>query len=501
MKTAIAYARFSSDSQREESITAQLRAIREYALKNDIQIVREYTDEARSATTDDRPGFLQMIADLKNGLKVDLVLVHKLDRFARNRYDAAVYRKEIQKAGAKLVAVDQPLDDSPESVLLESLLEGLAEYYSKNLAREVMKGMKENALVAKFNGGWVPYGYSIVDGKYVINETEAEAVKLIFTMAHQGKSYSTICQELQNRGFLSRRGKPFSTTAIHEILRNPKYMGVYIFNRAPRRIDGKRNWRRAKSPEEIIEVPGGVPAIIDEKIFREVQEILDKRKIGPRQREDIIYILTGKLVCGLCGSPCVGNSRRRAKEGKIYRYYECNSKLRKEGCQNPPWRKEELEGIVLDYIKTEIFGAIEPLTERLYMFYQKKNLEGQHKLQKLRKEIDDLTAKINNLLDLVEIGNADPRSIGPRINKYQARKVSLEQELSILQHQQIKYTKKMIREYLESVRKDLAGQLGPDEARKIVDSFVEKINLYPDKAEVLLKIRLCADKTGVGGGT
>ena len=108
MKTAVAYARYSSDNQRDESITAQLRAIREYAAKNGIEIVREYTDEARSATTDDRPGFQEMIRDLKNGLKVDLVLVHKLDRFARNRYDAAVYRREIQKAGARLVAVTNP---------------------------------------------------------------------------------------------------------------------------------------------------------------------------------------------------------------------------------------------------------------------------------------------------------------------------------------------------------------------------------------------------------
>ena len=160
MKTAVAYARFSSDNQREESIAAQLRAIREYAARNGIEIVRTYTD--------DRPGFQRMIADLRNGLRLDLVLVHKLDRFARNRYDGAVYRREIQKAGARLVAVDQPLDDSPEAVLLESLLEGLAEYYSKNLAREVMKGMREMALQAKHTGGIPPLGYDVgPDGRYI----------------------------------------------------------------------------------------------------------------------------------------------------------------------------------------------------------------------------------------------------------------------------------------------------------------------------------------------
>lgn len=151
---AVAYARFSSDSQREESITAQLRSITAMQRKTiSKEIIREYTDKARTATTDDRPGFLSMIDDIKTGrIKVDLVLVHKLDRFARNRYDSALYRKIISQVGARLVAVAQPLDDSPESVLLESLLEGIAEYYLKNLSREVMKGMKENSYQGRFNG-------------------------------------------------------------------------------------------------------------------------------------------------------------------------------------------------------------------------------------------------------------------------------------------------------------------------------------------------------------
>ena len=152
---AVIYARFSSDNQREESITAQVRACTEYAKRQSYSIEKIHTDEARSATTDDRPGFLRMIEEIKSrAVETNLLLVHKLDRFARNRYDSAVYRKALATAGVRLIAADQPLDDSPESVLLESLLEGLAEYYSRNLAREVMKGMKENAYQAQFNGGW-----------------------------------------------------------------------------------------------------------------------------------------------------------------------------------------------------------------------------------------------------------------------------------------------------------------------------------------------------------
>ncbi|MEW8957513.1 MAG: recombinase family protein [Moorella sp. (in: firmicutes)] len=189
---AVAYARFSSDNQREESITAQLRAIHDYAEKHGVIIVREYIDEARSATTDDRPEFLRMIEEVTSGcLQVDYVYVHKLDRFARNRYDSAIYRHKLASKGIRLIAVTQPLDDSPESVILEAMLEAMAEYYSKNLGREVMKGMRETAFQCRHTGGKPPLGYDIEPGsnKYIINEREAEAVRIIFSMYLQGCSY------------------------------------------------------------------------------------------------------------------------------------------------------------------------------------------------------------------------------------------------------------------------------------------------------------------------
>lgn len=150
----IIYARYSSDNQRYESITAQIRACKEYAEKRGYTVVAIYIDEAKTATTDHRPEFLRMMDDIKSSaIEADVLLVHKLDRFARNRYDSAFYRHELGLHGVKIESVTENLDGSPESALLESLLEGLNEYYSKNLAREVMKGMKESALQAKHTGG------------------------------------------------------------------------------------------------------------------------------------------------------------------------------------------------------------------------------------------------------------------------------------------------------------------------------------------------------------
>ena len=163
MKAAI-YARYSSDNQREESITAQLRAAHEYCKKNDYIIVKEYTDEAIPARTDERPAFQKMIEDAATGL-FGVLIVHKIDRFARNRYDAAFYKRSLQKSGVRIRYIEHQLDDSPESGMLESVLEGMAEYFSKNLAREVRKGQKENALQAKHNGGTPPLGYSLTPNK------------------------------------------------------------------------------------------------------------------------------------------------------------------------------------------------------------------------------------------------------------------------------------------------------------------------------------------------
>ncbi|HEX9058736.1 MAG TPA: recombinase family protein [Clostridia bacterium] len=192
MKTA-AYCRYSSDSQREESIDAQLRAIKEYAKKESLDIIKVYIDEARSATTDNRPQFLKMIEDVKKG-HYQVVIVHKMDRFARNRYDSAFYKKTLKDNNVKLISVLERFDDSPESILLESLTEGLAEYYSANLARDTMKGLKENAYSCKFNGGKPPFGFSVDKeaGKYIINKPEAEMIKTIFKMYSEGYTYREI---------------------------------------------------------------------------------------------------------------------------------------------------------------------------------------------------------------------------------------------------------------------------------------------------------------------
>lgn len=191
IKNVVAYCRFSSDNQRSESIDAQIRVIKDYCKQNKYILTHIYRDEALSGTSDKRDQFQQMIKDSKDGL-FDAVIVHKLDRFARNRYDSAIYKKKLKDNGVAVLSVLENLDDTPESIILESVLEGMNEYYSKNLAREVRKGLNENAIKCIHNGGIPPLGYNVSDDKYYyINEQEAAAVRLIFKMYSENYGYRT----------------------------------------------------------------------------------------------------------------------------------------------------------------------------------------------------------------------------------------------------------------------------------------------------------------------
>ncbi len=256
----------------DESIDAQLRAINEYADKNNIKIVNQFIDRAKSATSDKRPEFQNMIKFCEaDTTGIAMVIVHKLDRFSRDKYDSAMYKQKLKVKGIRVVSVLENLDNSPESLILESVIEGMAQYYSANLAREVAKGQKENALRCLHNGGDAPLGYDVAyDKTYIVNQEESQAIKIIFDMYVKGYSYSNIIDELNELGYKTKRGNKFGKNSLHGILSNEKYTGVYVFNKTQRKgVNGKRNGHKQKSEEEIIKVEGGMPQIIDKETFNQ----------------------------------------------------------------------------------------------------------------------------------------------------------------------------------------------------------------------------------------
>ncbi len=402
---AAIYARYSSDNQREESITAQLRAIHEYCKKHGYILSKEYIDRALSARTDDRPAFQLMIEEAQQGL-FDVLVIHKVDRFARNRYDSAFYKQILKKSGVKIAYVDQQLDDSPESIILESVLEGFAEYYSANLAREIKKGQKENALLAKHNGGKPPLGYDVApDMTYIVNENEALIIRRIFSQYIKGVSLGAICQGLNEDGFRTKRGSLFIKSGLHDLLKNDKYIGRFVFGKSTVGVDGKRK-NRQTDPNAII-IENALPAIIDLVTWEKVQDQMKKNaKVSHTAKQ--VYLFSGLLFCS-CGSAMVGTGTTKNND-KVYSYYRCGRKERIKDCDTPKFDKEKLETMIFDKIFPILFSPesaknfIDQITAQMTLFAKETLLH----VQSLHQEKKAAKSKIENLLRAIEEGHITP---------------------------------------------------------------------------------------------
>lgn len=420
IKTAYAYARFSSDNQREESIDAQLRAIREYCRQNGIVLLREFRDEAVSGRTDKRPSFQELFALIREE-PADFLIVHKLDRFARNRYDAALYRKKLTDAGMKLVSVLERLDDSPESIILEGLLESLNEYYSANLSRETKKGLRENVLQGKRNGGRPPIGYRI-EGKKLVPNEDADRVRSVFRMYADGASYMSLSRETG-----------FSYGAIRYILGNEAYTGLLK--------GGEVNFENAHEP------------LIDRETFERCQERRkSKRNAANKSKAD--YALTGIAFCEKCGKPMVGFSTNG------YLYYYCRTK----GCKMR--RKEELEQKVTDKLKT-FFAPTDEIKARFYALVSER-VNNQAKIEEVRKGNIIISKRISNLKMALEM-NPDPETAQELIARVQELRSQIRQEPK---------PREISREVCDAYIEQFAEQLNGDSL--IIRNFVAKAVIGDD---------------------
>jgi len=496
MKAAL-YARFSSDNQRQESIDAQLRAINDYCKKSGHEIVRIYQDEAVSATTDQREQFLQMIHDSKSGI-FDLIIVHKLDRFARNRYDSAFYKNELKKHGVRIISVLEQLDDSPESVILESVLEGLAEYYSKNLAREVRKGLNENALKALHNGGVAPLGFNVnKDQTYSINPTEAQAVRLIFEMYANGYGYNMIANALNDGGYKTKLNRPFGKNSIFDILRNEKYIGRYVFNK---RASKKLGNRVLKKDEDITRIDDALPRIIEDDLWNRVQLKLNQNQ-KPRMNATRVYLLTGKLECGHCGSSYVGASyyRGRDKETKYF-IYACNQRQRKNGdCKNKAIRADLLEDYVFDMIRDEILSdeAINELSKMIIEIADKAIGINKELAEDINKKRNSLKFQVDKLFDLYLEGDIDKGILTTKTNKIKEQIEHYESRLNELNHSHFEHLEvEKIKAYMYDMR-DKIHEADINVKKEIIDALVDNIIIHDDEVNINFKLDPIGNKAKV----
>ncbi len=481
MLRAAVYARYSSDNQREESIDAQLRAIREYSDKNEINIVKIYIDEALTATTDNRPQFLQMISDSKHEI-FDVVIVHKLDRFSRDRYDSAIYKRQLKLNNVRVISVLEQLDDSPESIILESVLEGMAEYYSRNLSREVKKGQFENAIQCKHTGGLPALGYDLnEDLTYRINESEAQIVHTIFKMYASGFSYKDIIDVLNNRGYRTKKGNYFGNNSLHDILRNEKYIGNYVFGKKNRQVKG-RNLKKFKDEKEVTRIEGGVPQIIDIELWNKVQSTMDKNRHAPAANKAVEpYLLSGIIFCGKCGGAMVGNRKKSGSGNYHYSSYECSTRKRTRQCDMISVNKNKIEEIVINDLVNSILSKknIKELAEKVHAYAksQQKELEGDITL--LDKEFKSVQKEIDNIINAIAAGMFH-ESMKEKMNMLEEKKSNIKSRI-VEAELQMKINSPKLKDIVKFLEKDVdIKDKSPDEQKEIINRYIKKILVFED---------------------
>ena len=455
---AVIYARYSSDSQREESIEGQLRECTAYCMKNDITILRTYIDRALSAKTDNRPDFQRMIKDSAKGL-FDTVIVWKLDRFARNRYDSARYKAQLKKYGVKVLSATENISDGPEGIILESLLEGMAEYYSAELAEKVIRGHTENALKCKYNGGTPTFGYKIdEDRHYQLDPRTAPVVLEVFTMYDQGKTMKEIRDHLNSKGVTTVRGKKIDLNFVAAVLHNRKYIGEYSYR-------------------EIV-TPGGIPAIVPQDLFDRVQSKTAKNKKAPaRHKAEDDYLLTTKLFCGTCGAMMVGESGTSSHQGRKYHYYRCVNTKKYKTCnaKHKSVKKVPLENAVVNAVMAKVMddNFVEYITDAVM------DLQGQEStiLPALRKQLEEAERGINNMLNAIQAGIIT-ESTKQRLSELEQRKKDIELQIIQEEMQCPQLSREDVTYWICRFRSLDVTQL--EERRRLIDSFVNSVTVFDD---------------------
>lgn len=460
MKVVI-YARFSSHSQTEQSIEGQLKVCYDYAEQNHYTVVGEYIDRALSGTNDNRVQFQRMIAD-SDKHTFEAVLVYQLDRFARNRYDSAINKAKLKKNGVRVLSAKENITDDASGILVEGVLESMAEYYSAELSQKVQRGMNINAQKCLSNGSNAGLGYRVdVNRQFYVDEDEAAVVREIFERYAKGETKAEIIQDLNRRKITTPLGREFNQNSITRLLKNRRYLGVYMYKGT--------------------ETPGGMPRIIDDDLFYKVQERLAKnRKVPARAVGEGEYLLTTKLFCGHCGEMMVGYCGK-SKTGNMYHYYICKN-ARKKKCDKKIIRKELIEDSV-------VAECLKMLTDENIRYIAKKVSEECNKdpdnltVKRLKKAIREAEHAIENLWRGIESGQGVDMLM-ERINQRQAELDELKVQLTVEESKKVYLTEPQILAFLDYVSETAFEDV--NKKRAIINIFVNSVYLYDDHYKLIL---------------
>ena len=456
MKKAVIYARYSSERQTEQSIEGQLRVCHDYAKRNDIIVVETYIDRAMTGTNDNRRDFQRMMRNCSRE-DWDMVLVYKLDRFSRNKYEMAMHKKTLRDNGIKLVSCMENIPETPEGIILESLLEGMAEYYSAELSQKVRRGLNESRQKGLFTGGTIPYGYKVENKRIVVNEEEAQIVRQIFDRYAGGEQMKRIIQDLNDKG-ITIRGRRFAKTTTHRLLTCEKYIGIYRYG------------------NEVFY--NTYPAIVSADVFNIIKEKIECNRYGVHDIEHA-SLLKRKVYCGKCGhimSIDIGTS----KTGEKFRYYRCTGKKRGfNTCNKKPICKEALEkdvlNVALQVIKEDSIEAIADFIVK----HREAHANDTSVLKMLEKEKTEKETALANLVSALEKGISS-RTTQQRLDELEARLDKLEELIAVEKSREFRMISR--RDIIKYLRYAITQELNI-----IYTTLIEKVVVFDKKVEIYFK--------------
>ena len=496
------YARVSSDRQDVDlSIAAQLRALRDYAEKNDYLIAREYVDEAESGRIADRPEFQKMLNEAnKPEAPFKEILVWKFYRFTRKREHAVAFKSMLRRRGVRVVSITEQADDTPTGKLLEAIIESVDEFYSENLAQEVTRGMREAASRGFWVTSYAPYGYKRVhvqDGAkkrptLELNPPAAAVVRRIFDMVLQGRSILDVTKTLNAEGIPTTNGKKWLKTTIHTMLSHEAYTGTVVWG------------IKAKDKAEPVRVEDAFPAIVSKREFHRARKLLGSRapkQVNPR-RAFSPYLLSGLLKCETCGKAMTA---AEAKSGK-YTYYVCHSLLKRGSgtCKTPRLNAKTFEKLIDDELRANILteSNICDLVKLLDEEMDGVAAEQRERLETIEEELEEVKRRLGRIWQVIETTDIEMADASERIREHRDRKEKLE-----VAAEEARRLLSDRRQFLDSAdtiatfAEDMSEFLKTSEltqTRAFVHSFVKEIEVKPGKAAIVYSIPTPEDSP-IGG--
>ncbi len=457
---AVVYARFSSHRQGEQSIEGQVAEAERFAAAHGLNILRVYADRAQTGRNDNREQFQLMLADAAKHA-FDALIVWKTDRIGRNKEEIALNKYHLKKNGVKIYYVAEAIPDTPEGIILEAVIEGMAAYYSEQLSQNVRRGMRASAQKAQCTGGAPLLGYAVdADKKYVIDPKYAPTVRLIFDLYANGKTMTEIITELNDRGLRTQRGNPFTKNSLHRMIKNKKYIGTYEYN-------GE------------VSIENAVPAIIDKEIFYKVQELLAyNQKAAAHKKAKVDYLLVERLFCGKCGDMMVGVCGT-SKTGVRHHYYMCPTQKKKQ-CTKKAVRQCWIENLVIEHVVKLVQNEelLEFIAESTYQYYLAQNTDTSY-TKSLQKALAETEKAISNLMRAIEAGIFNETTKN-RMDELETQKLDLRLSLAAAKLKEDLGLKKehivhFLHQFTEMDYTDVECQ------KRLIKTFVNAVYVYEDK--------------------